>query len=333
MSNSFSTELLPASARLSAWQWKAQQICGDCQIQVPKQTDFHGSIDIRTVAGFELMRFSSSPLSFIESPSASAPSESSHCIAISQLAGARSYSQHGATTVLEPGDSTLIDTGRPWSSRCHGEGSRLYLRVPRRLMENRLQSSILPIAQRISGKAGLGATLFRLATSLYHEAGILKPEEGAAALEAYFDILSACFRRSINGLEGNRHHDELSSRIQAFIEHHLPEPELGPLTIASAIGISVRHLHRLFAIKGCTVGDWIRMRRLDQCRSDLSDSRYQGRTITEIAFLWGFSDSAHFSRSFKKQFGICPRLFRSCADEIRGLPYPISDLASYQKPN
>jgi len=36
-----------------------------------------------------------------------------------------------------------------------------------------------------------------------------------------------------------------------------------------------------------------------------------GKTITEIAFFWGFSDSAHFSRSFRRRFGISPRIFRA----------------------
>jgi AraC family transcriptional regulator, positive regulator of tynA and feaB len=321
MSNSFSTEFVPASDRLAAWQWKAQQLCGDCRIQIPKHSSFHGSIDIRSVAGLELMRFSSSPLSFVESPSVTAGSAS--YMAISQLEGVRSYGQNGVMSVLQPGDSTLIDTGQPWSSRCHDQGARLYLRLPRRLLQNRFESNILPIAQRISGNVGLGATLFRIATSLYHDADMLNPQEGAAALEAYIDILSACLRHSgTDDAQAFRHHAELVSQIEAFIETHLPEPELGPVGIASAVGISVRHLHRLFALKGQTVGDWIRMRRLDQCRSHFCDIRSQGRTITEIAFSWGFSDSAHFSRSFKKQFGICPRSFRSGLQNRKSLPEP-----------
>jgi len=76
-------------------------------------------------------------------------------------------------------------------------------------------------------------------------------------------------------------------------------------------GMSVRHLHRLFAHRRCTVGDWIRERRLERCRRDLADPRFRERTITDIAFYWGFSESAHFSRSFKKQFGVSPRAFRS----------------------
>jgi AraC family transcriptional regulator, positive regulator of tynA and feaB len=310
MSESFSTELLPISDRTEGWQWKAREICGDCRIQFPKRYAFHGSIDIRMVGSLELMRFSSSALSFTESPSEAAHSKT-YCIVTTQLEGVRCYSQDGQAAVLEPGDSTLIDCARPWSSRSAGESVRLYLRVPRELLANRLRAAKFPIPRRIAGNAGLGATLFQLATSLFHEAEMFKPRESAAALEAYFEILSACLGHCEAESGTARHGKELSSRILSFIETHLAEPTLDPLRIASAVGISVRHLHRLFAAQGQTVADWIRHRRLQECRRDLGDIRLGDRTITEIAFFWGFSDSAHFSRSFRKQFGVNPRAFRA----------------------
>ena len=48
--------------------------------------------------------------------------------------------------------------------------------------------------------------------------------------------------------------------------------------------------------------------RLDGCRGDLA--RQSDRTISEIAFAWGFSSSAHFSRAFRKRFGVTPTAFR-----------------------
>jgi AraC-like DNA-binding protein len=80
--------------------------------------------------------------------------------------------------------------------------------------------------------------------------------------------------------------------------------------VAAALGISVRHVHRLFSVTGSTLGDYIRARRLEACRSDLANPRLRDKTITEIAFCWGFSDSAHFSHSFSRQFGLSPRAFR-----------------------
>jgi AraC-like DNA-binding protein len=153
----------------------------------------------------------------------------------------------------------------------------------------------------------MGAVLLRLSQSLYEEAELFKEEEGARALDTYFRILSACF---VRGRPCEPEHMQLRPRIQRYIDGHLSDPELRPAEIASAAEISVRHLHRLFAGSGGTLGDCIRKLRLQQCRNDLENPRLRSKTITEIAFSWGFSDSAHFSRSFRKQFGICPRKFR-----------------------
>src|ERR1700730_2195703 len=283
MSQMFSTQPLPACSRIDAWQWKAKEICGDCHFDFPKHYPFHGSIEVRLVCGLELMRFSSSPLSFTESVSEPA---NSMAYVITQIEGFRSYSQDGTRVVLEPGDSTLIDSGRPWSSHCPEESVRLYLRVPRRLLENRLKITTLPVARRIPGNAGLGATFFRIGTSLFDEANIFNPEDGTSALEAYFNILSACLAHSSVGLKAGQSFHELTTRIHSFVEAHLAEPDLGPEKIALAFGISVRHLHRLFSTEGHTVADWIRDRRLERCNKDLMNSCLCEKTITEIAFFW-----------------------------------------------
>lgn len=311
MFGSFSTDLVPVSDRLEAWRWNAQQICGDCRFQFPKRNPFHGSIEARRVAGLELTLFSSSPVSFQKFPVVSLNSESRACIVITQLAGVRRYCQDGKLAILKRGDTTLIDSGRSWSSDCQGDCARLYMRVPYFLMEGRLGLRPIPMARRISGNSGLGTILFGLSTSLYRQAEELSSEEGAAAVGAYFKILSACVGEWKQKPQDAKHAEVLWSRIASYIEAHLPETDLGPVKIASAMGISVRHVHRIFSSRGCTIADWIRERRLRQCHSDLSDPRLTQKSITDIAFFWGFNDSAHFSRSFKQLYGICPRGYRS----------------------
>ena len=313
MSLSFSTKLVPAADRIDAWEWNARQFCGECRFRFPNRRAFHGSIETWTVGGLELSRFFSSSLSFAKFPIESRHPGNMFCTVITQIKGIRSYRQNGSGIILNSGDTTLIDSAFPWSSDGPGSGVRLYLQVPRWAMEERLQTTTIPIAPRISGISTLGATLFHLANSLYREGDELSQEEGTAIIEAYFDILSACVVRRPPDGDDNRTSNELSWRIENFIAEHLADPTLRPAPIAAAAGISVRHLHRLFAGKGRTVGDWIRERRLEQCRNDLTDPRLRDRTITDIAFHWGFSESAHFSRSFKELFGVCPRVFRSQA--------------------
>jgi len=307
----FSTDLIPVADRQDAWLHNARQICGYCEFQFHKQVAFHGSIERRRVAGLELTLFSSSALSFNKFPPANVRPENRACIVITQLDGVRQYCQSGKAAVLRQGDTTLIDSGVPWSSDCTGECARLYLRVPQLLMESRIRGIKIPNATRISGCAGLGNTLFRLATSLYQQAGALTPEEGAAGIEAYLKMLSACLGTAVKAPGRSQGGREPLPRVLQYINRYLTEATLCPTEIAAAVGISVRHLHRLFARRGSSVTDWIRAQRLEHCWKDLRDPRFRQKSITEIAFFWGFNDSAHFSHSFKRHFGICPRSYRA----------------------
>ncbi|MGD9922536.1 MAG: helix-turn-helix domain-containing protein, partial [Pseudorhodoplanes sp.] len=55
---------------------------------------------------------------------------------------------------------------------------------------------------------------------------------------------------------------------------------------------------------------WIWNQRLDGAKRDICDPALAGRTITEIAFGWGFNDAAHFSRIFRGRFGCSARELR-----------------------
>jgi AraC-like DNA-binding protein len=303
----FSTESLPVSDRIDAWQWNAQQICGDCRIELPRAS-FHGSIEARHLGAIRLTRFSSSPLSFWKWPLDMAAPERQVCIVITQLAGARRYVQNGTEVLLQPGDSTVIDAGRPWSSSCQTECMRLYLRAPRWLMEERLQTREIPIAQKISGTNRTGATLSRLSESLYDEAGSMQEDESVAALDTYFQTLAACIGHGAAGAESGT---PLLSAILQYLETHLADPSLAPNQVALTMEISLRHLHRVFAATGTTIGDYVRARRLEHCRKDMLNPRLRAKTITEIAFFWGFSDAAHFSHTFRKRFGVSAREYRA----------------------
>ncbi len=321
MADSFSTDLFPLADRLDAWLYKASQICGDCRFQVPRVQAFQGCIDKRTVAGLELTRFSSTPVSFRKFPVVSAKSSERSCIIITQLEGAQSYHQGGSAIILKPGDSTLLDAGMPWSSDCAGRCSRLYLRLPLGEMQEHVQLCQIPLLPHISGQGELGATLFELLTSLFSRAEILDDKAGLCAINAYLQTWSACLHRAYQPPIAAPRRRQIESRIERFIEDHLGDAALTPSAIAGAMGISVRHLHRVFAVRGRTLGTWVRERRLERCWSDISDQR-SSASITEVAFSWGFSDSAHFSRCFRRRFGMSPREFRARSRRNAGEPRP-----------
>ena len=94
-----------------------------------------------------------------------------------------------------------------------------------------------------------------------------------------------------------------AAAIHRHIRANLTDAAMTPGKIAAAHGISVRHLHRIFATTGRTLGEWIRDAKLERCARDLCDGSQKFRSITDIAYRWGFNESAHFSRTFKRAFG------------------------------
>jgi AraC-like DNA-binding protein len=80
--------------------------------------------------------------------------------------------------------------------------------------------------------------------------------------------------------------------------------------IARRSGLSARYVNALFGEEGTSLMRYVWRRRLANCAKDMLDPKRAGAPLSEIAFAWGFSDAAHFSRAFKRCFGCAPRAFR-----------------------
>ncbi|QXJ26787.1 helix-turn-helix domain-containing protein [Actinomadura graeca] len=91
-----------------------------------------------------------------------------------------------------------------------------------------------------------------------------------------------------------------------YIERHLHDACLTPGQVAGVMGVSVRHLGRIFESAGTTPARHILERRLQRAHDDLSAPGASGTTIADIAYRWGFSSQAHFARHFRARFGRTP---------------------------
>lgn len=112
--------------------------------------------------------------------------------------------------------------------------------------------------------------------------------------------------------------DERVGRALLLMEQNMADP-LPIAMIATRLHLSVRQLERLFhAALADRPGIIYRRLRLRYARWLLENTE---RSITDIAFETGFSDSAHFSRQFKDFFGATPSGARS------GHRHPLDDAA------
>lgn len=98
--------------------------------------------------------------------------------------------------------------------------------------------------------------------------------------------------------------EKLVSRVMAYLEEHMHDPELSVDQLAQAIGMSRSNLHRkLKALANLSPTDFIRSIRLKRAHQLLQQ---KSGTVGEIGYQVGFSNLSYFSRAFCSQFGYLP---------------------------
>jgi AraC-like DNA-binding protein len=142
------------------------------------------------------------------------------------------------------------------------------------------------------------------------------------AADALLGLLALRCRRPTAGHCHTEPHKKIDrEQVRDYINNHIRDPKLSVQKVAERIGVTTRYLQLLFAEAGECVSEYIKRERLRGCLLDLRDAGFDCQSITEIAFSWGFNSAAHFSSSFRKEFGLSPRDFRNCdVDDLPGSP-------------
>jgi AraC-like DNA-binding protein len=102
-------------------------------------------------------------------------------------------------------------------------------------------------------------------------------------------------------------HDDLISRCKAYLLEELTSGPPSAEATANHLGLSHRSLQRRLAEMGFTY-----QQVLDQTRHELAQGYLddQTKSVTEVAFLLGFSEQSAFTRAFKRWSGISPSGYR-----------------------
>jgi YesN/AraC family two-component response regulator len=98
--------------------------------------------------------------------------------------------------------------------------------------------------------------------------------------------------------------EALMERIMKVVNEHLGDSDLNVEMLCAEVGISRAQLHRkMKEMTGLPVSEFIRNIRLEQAVRLLKEQKIN---VTQVAYSVGFSNLAHFSTVFRKQFGVSP---------------------------
>jgi AraC-like DNA-binding protein len=227
-----------------------------------------------------------------------------------------------------PGDCLAYDVSCPHTIVSTSLTRHEVVIVPTELLQERgFHSGKLP-ACKISARTGTGRIAHDFMHTAFDEAPKLSPQTAHGVADTLIDLLLLPLREAGTAFDRGGP-GALYERAQAFIHDHLRDPDLSIDQISMALGCTKRYLHMLFSDRGLTVSEYIWRARLLNCRQELETQA--GRTITDVAFSWGFSSSSHFSRVFRNYFGIVPSSIHKA--QSGGLsPVDISSGTSARRP-
>lgn len=306
-----STNAVPPRERAG---WLREVICreyANVEITSPAHADLFQDLAIYPWESLQLSAIRSSAISLRRLPKEPHLNSQDAYFAVMLLSGGYQLEQNGREVLLQPGDMTVYDATRPHRIHCPAEFSKLIVSIPRTVLRDRVAGIDRCTALRISGAQGIGCVAANFLRSSAGHADQLQAHEFSGISGQALDLLALAIT-SVRPADINLSRSRAASAngIKTFIEQNLRDTHLDTGMVIRNTGLSARYIGYLFADEGTSLMRYVWKRRLENCRKDILNPVYAGHRLSDIAFRWGFNDTAHFSRAFKQQFGCSPREFR-----------------------
>jgi acetamidase/formamidase/AraC-like DNA-binding protein len=311
----FSPETFTVAARREAWSEALARLSLKCEETVSE--DVAGTLTVRHFAGsFTAARLAAPPQIILTM----SPQESmTRWLALS-LEGDMHLARGDQRSKLAPNDVVFGDATEFTPLVIHTNSQLFVLALPETALRTRMLDSFSPRDARLSPKAvgtrvlsGFLRTLSETLEDMQEE--MARPLE-STLLELLAQMLTGTTDVTPDSQSGSTLRQGTARtlhRLRGAIEQRLGDPALTIADIAAAEGTSVRYVQKLFERNGESFLHFLRARRLERAREDLTDPVHSPLSISDICFRWGFNDAAHFSRAFHDAYGVSPRNFRRAA--------------------
>ena len=276
----------------------------------PDQDDpFRSWIQRRRFGGVIFSEMGVDPCVSYRRDSAKIESDEYVCIT-AQTMGQQQFVQPHADIDSQMGDVFIWSAQAPSRSICNETAAVKTLMVPIALAERRIGN----VGDLYGRKAGRDERMTNLIFShllnLHQSVDFAPSEKLIDIIIATLELLRSCLPDIGEACQGTNYQKELFGRCATFIRANLTEESLSITSVANHIGISTRSLQQLFTLSDTTFGTYVRKGRLTLASQALAVPAFVKVSVTEVAHRFGFYDLAHFSRTFKNEFGCSPTDFR-----------------------
>lgn len=226
-----------------------------------------------------------------------------------QFSGLSEFGDRRRKVTLGPGDVALMPPDFEHVVAPHGAYSHVLVDLPWQVMDELLPPWRSLSCSTLAATHPTAAAMVDLSRCMLQHGDTL-PEDARTSLAASLIGL-------VPGL-AEAHADSRSrpmpaqpgplarvqrQRVEAFVRENLGEAGLDVGLIARELGFSVRYVHKLYAT-GPGVMQWVLECRLQAAREELAQRG--ARSVSSVAYGLGFASPSHFSRTFRRRFGMSP---------------------------
>jgi AraC family transcriptional regulator, positive regulator of tynA and feaB len=292
--------------RIAFWSDVVVRGVINSEIEPLNQGRFEGELWSRTSGAFRFVNFRTREHAISRTVSQTRGHDGHVMIGL-QCRGVSLIEQAGNRLRLETGQIAILDSNEPFKLRFPQSVERRLVLVPRARFAALTGTDVETCGPRaLDARGGSGLAARRLIDIL---SDVDRQESEAACADLVDGLLCAVGGAMHPDRAQTRDARRQMARVRLAMRDLLNDADTDAQAVAAHAGLSVRSLHRLFASRGNTFSRSLQAMRLERAHDMVASGRTA--TLTEIAFMNGFSDLAHFSRSFRARFGMPPSAARA----------------------
>lgn len=306
----WSTQGFQGSEKYDSWVATLNQTFGSWAAEANPARDFSADVSAYQMPGLSLVECICDPCAATRTRRDVAANETEQLTLQLVVSGKEQMRLGEQEATLTSGDIFAWDNTQPMTFSVVEPLHKISLVLPLDRLKNWAPNNWRQLPRHLSKDQPSAALLGNYIRSLSQIDFATNPMRYNALIEAAIALLVSPMQPS-----NNDHSHRLAQLeiIKSKIRPMLGDPDLDLEKIAARNRISLRYIHWLFEESDTTPWRYIVNKRLEGAKRDLENPELRHRNVTDIAYSWGFSNSAHFGRKIKEAFGLSPTELRNRA--------------------
>ncbi|AXE75731.1 helix-turn-helix domain-containing protein [Streptomyces atratus] len=274
----------------------------------PRTDNFHAGTIRQCTDAYQLVMFWSDTIKYTRTAGQARRDPDEDYRLLLPVAGEMLLRQEDREVRLVPGAGCLISFATPFEILQEASMRALIMSIAAQEVNGRLNRSS-PLTAGLDLTSGLGRVVGGMLTGLHEERDTLTSGQFDAVSDRLVELL-CMLAAGEDRPTAPGHLADVETVVRRYIREHAADPDMTGVTVAQALGWSLRQVQLVLQHAGTTPRELIREERLRLVRDRLRAPAYRHMTITELAYASGFSSSSALSTAFRQRFGVCPREMR-----------------------